>query len=113
ALHCEAARAGVASLHAHNVTGLGRGDEEERQRWLQAVFAPMAVRTTALRMLTPGTASGILTGGNLVLLHDLVVSGHWRPPDGGVLFVEEIAEPPYRIDRMLCALERAGVFDRI
>ncbi len=113
ALHCETARAGVASLHAHNVTGLGRGDADERARWLTALSDPLRQRSVPVRMLTPGAARGPLVGGNLVLLHDMLVGGRWLPPWGSILFVEEIAEPPYRIDRLLSALERAGVFDRV
>jgi muramoyltetrapeptide carboxypeptidase len=113
ALHCFARRAGVASLHAHNVTGLGRGDDAERERWLNALCRPSRQRRTSVEMLTPGRARGTLTGGNLVLLHDLAISGAFRPPPGSVVFFEEVAEPPYRIDRMLGALERSGFFDRV
>ncbi len=113
ALHCVAGRAGLASLHAHNITGLGRSDGAERERWLSALCCPTQQRRTTVEMLTPGRARGPLTGGNLALLHDLAISGEFRPTPGSVVFFEEVAEPPFRIDRMLGALERSGFFDRV
>ena len=56
-----------------------------------------------------GIAEGRLLGGCLTLLAHLCGSG--RLPDfrGSVLFVEEVQEEPYRVDRMLCQLRMAGV----
>lgn len=112
ALHLEAQRMGVASLHAHNVTGLGQGDAPEREAWLAALVGPPCFESAPLEMLRPGVAAGPLLGGNLALLHDSVGCGRFTPPPGYVLFLEEIGEAPYRIDRMLVGLERAGVLDR-
>lgn len=53
--------------------------------------------------------SGRLWGGNLALLCHLVGT-RWMPRiDGGILFVEDINEQPYRIERMLLQLAHAGV----
>lgn len=58
------------------------------------------------------SASGILWGGNLAMLASLVGTP-WMPAiDGGVLFVEDINEQPYRIERMLLQLLHAGILER-
>ncbi len=57
-------------------------------------------------------ASGQLWGGNLAMLCHLVGS-RWMPAiDGGILFVEDINEHPYRIERMLLQLDHAGILAR-
>jgi muramoyltetrapeptide carboxypeptidase len=113
ALHVECQRLGLASLHAHNLTGLGRADETERGAWLQALLDPRHTRKFQLRRLTWGDAQGPLVGGNLTLLHQAALAGRFRPPLGSLLFVEEVGEAPYRIARLLLGLEQAGIFDRI
>lgn len=58
------------------------------------------------------SASGILWGGNLAMLASLVGTP-WMPAiEGGVLFIEDINEQPYRIERMLLQLLHAGVLER-
>jgi len=55
---------------------------------------------------------GPLWGGNLSLLAHLVGTP-WMPEiKGGILFLEEIAEAPYRVERMLLQLELAGILGR-
>lgn len=61
----------------------------------------------------PGTASGMLTGGNLVMLAHLTGSASEVPTDGRILFIEDIGEHLYNIDRMLYQLRRAGKLSRL
>ncbi len=65
------------------------------------------------RTLAPGKAVGGLTGGNLTLIASLVGTPYALRPDGAILFLEDVGEEPYRIDRMLSTLELAGVLDRV
>jgi muramoyltetrapeptide carboxypeptidase len=63
-----------------------------------------------LRTLTPGIAEGRLIGGNLSVLSALMGTPYapdWR---GAILFLEEIREAPYRIDRMLTQLDQSLAF---
>jgi muramoyltetrapeptide carboxypeptidase len=56
--------------------------------------------------------AGLLWGGNLTVLLALLGTPHWparRRIDGGVLFLEDVNEHPYRIERMLLQLHQAGV----
>jgi muramoyltetrapeptide carboxypeptidase len=54
-------------------------------------------------------AKGVLWGGNLCVLSSLLGTPHWPRVKGGVLFVEDVNEHPYRIERMLLQLHQAGV----
>lgn len=57
-------------------------------------------------------ASGVLWGGNLSMLVSLLGTP-WMPSiDGGILFIEDINEHPYRVERMLLQLLHAGVLGR-
>ena len=58
-----------------------------------------------------GSSKGILTGGNLSLLQSLLGSPFQINPKGKMLFLEEIGEELYRIDRLLQSLKLAGYFD--
>jgi muramoyltetrapeptide carboxypeptidase len=55
---------------------------------------------------------GTLWGGNLALLAHLVGTPYMPRIDGGILFVEDIGEQPYRIERMLYQLHHAGILGR-
>ena len=58
------------------------------------------------------TVEGLLWGGNLTLLSHLLGT-RWMPEmEGGILFVEDINEHPYRVERMLLQLLHAGVLSR-
>ncbi len=54
---------------------------------------------------------GVLWGGNLSMLCALLGTPHWPRIKGGVLFVEDVNEHPYRIERCLLQLHHAGVLD--
>lgn len=56
--------------------------------------------------------SGTLWGGNLAMVAHLVGTPYFPQIDGGILFLEDIGEHPYRIERMLYQLLHAGVLAR-
>ncbi|MDR1304810.1 MAG: muramoyltetrapeptide carboxypeptidase [Verrucomicrobiales bacterium] len=58
------------------------------------------------------TVSGTLWGGNLTMLCSLLGTPFFPAIDGGILFVEEVNEAPYRVERMLYQLHLAGVLGR-
>lgn len=55
---------------------------------------------------------GTLWGGNLAMLNHLLGTPYWPQIDGGILFLEDIGEHPYRVERMLLQLHFAGVLER-
>lgn len=113
ALHSRWQSFGIPSIHGSNVTSLGIGGAPLRERWLAHVLNPLRPQRWQLETLHPGEAQGPLVGGNLAVLHDLCASGQWAPPTGAILFLEEVAEPPYRIHRMLSALRRGGALSGV
>jgi muramoyltetrapeptide carboxypeptidase len=113
ALHSRWQSLGMPSIHASNVTSLGVGWAPVRERWLAHVLDPLRAQRWQLETLYPGRVHGPLVGGNLAVLHDLCASKQWCPPTGAILFLEEVAEPPYRIHRMLSALRRGGALDAV
>jgi muramoyltetrapeptide carboxypeptidase len=56
-------------------------------------------------------ARGRLWGGNLTVLCSLLGTPHWPKIKGGILFLEDINEHPYRVERQLLQLQQAGVID--
>jgi muramoyltetrapeptide carboxypeptidase len=56
--------------------------------------------------------SGTVWGGNLAMIMSLVGTPYFPQIDGGILFLEDIAEHPYRVERMLLQLMQAGVLAR-
>lgn len=69
----------------------------------------LTVVKNRVQTLHPGTARGRLLGGNLTVLSSLVGTG-WLPDwEGCILFIEDVEEAPYRIDRMLTQLRLAGI----
>ncbi|MFO0569791.1 MAG: LD-carboxypeptidase [Polyangiaceae bacterium] len=68
ALHVECARLGIASIHAHNCAGLGRGDARARAEFLDVLERPKRRRHFGeLETWRSGHADGVLAGGNLTL----------------------------------------------
>jgi len=65
----------------------------------------------ATRVLAPGVARGRLTGGNLSLVVALMGTPYEIETAGRVLFLEDVGERPYRIDRYLSQLRLAGKLD--
>ena len=110
AIHAAAWRQGVASIHGPNATSLARcGSPRVRAAWLAALERPRALRRWgAARVLCRGKARGRLIGGNLAVIHALAAAGRLEIPPGSVVALEDVAEHPYRIDRMLTSLLLGG-----
>ncbi|MEX0994579.1 MAG: LD-carboxypeptidase [Balneolaceae bacterium] len=64
-------------------------------------------------VIQPGVATGQLFGGNLTVLTSLIGSGYLPDWKGALLFVEDIGEDVYRIDRMMSQLQLNGILDKI
>ena len=57
-------------------------------------------------------AMGLLWGGNLAMLQSIIGTPHCPRVKGGVLFLEDVNEHPYRVERMLLQLHQAGILAR-
>jgi muramoyltetrapeptide carboxypeptidase len=108
---------GLAALHGPMLEGrLARGaagyDAGSFVSLLQGgrglVLAP-----EALEVLRPGEAAGMLFGGTITqLTASLGTPYAFDPPEGCLLFLEDVNERPYRIDRMLTQLAHSGILSR-
>lgn len=77
---------------------------------LPAPFVNAADAEVPLTVITPGSASGFLVGGNLSVMVSLIGTRFDVPTSGALIYIEEIGEEPYRIDRMLTQMIQAGKF---
>jgi len=66
-----------------------------------------------LEPVAPGTARGPLLGGNLFVLAHLLGAARSDFASGAILFLEDVGERPYRLDRCLTHLARAGVLSSV
>jgi muramoyltetrapeptide carboxypeptidase len=115
ALHVEAARQAVASIHGVNATALGRGDAHTREALVGLLERPLHRRTwSALDVLHRGRGGrvrGPMFGGNLSLLHACAAAGRLAPAPGSIWLIEDVGERPYRLDRLLTTLRVGGHLD--
>lgn len=120
ALHLAAARLWprVRPVHGPNLATrelLGSGPARERNRLslYRALFDPAYAVDEAVEFLMPGRAEGPLVGGCLSLVASMLGTPFALRTRDAVLFLEDVGEAPYRIDRMLTQLRLAGVFDGV
>lgn len=66
-----------------------------------------------IQTLMPGRARGRLIGGNLSVLSGIVGSPYLPDLRGAILFLEDVGEAPYRVDRMLTQLKLAGLLNQL
>ena len=65
------------------------------------------------RTITPGKSRGKLLGGNLTVFTTILGSPYVPDFRDAILFVEDVEEAPYRIDRMFTQLKLAGILDQL
>jgi muramoyltetrapeptide carboxypeptidase len=115
ALHLGCAARGLVSFHAPHPAA--EEVEESSLLLLHRLLSsdlplgplPEATRGPPPEMVTGGVAEGRLCGGNLSLLAATLGTPYAPRAEGCILFLEEVGEPPYRLDRLLTQLELAGV----
>ncbi len=104
-------------LHGPTVSDLGGRapghDEESLTAGLFGRHAGGRQRLSGLTPLRPGRASGIVMGGCLSLVTALVGTPYEPSLDGRILFLEDVQEEPFRLDRMLNHLRTAGRLERL
>ncbi|MEO8772866.1 MAG: LD-carboxypeptidase, partial [Gelidibacter sp.] len=115
AWHNQLHNEGFESIHAVMAAGITadlKGVEESVATFKDAIFGKSLTYTLEGSTYNKvGNASGELVGGNLTMLHTMLGSKSSIDVSGKILFIEEIGEHLYHIDRMLQSLKRAGYFD--
>ncbi len=116
ALHAGmAARTALATVHGPMVTTLARHEGSTRRlfQWLRGEAPDVLFRLTPSQVVRGGVVRGVAVGGNLSVLASLIGSPFEPDWDGAVLFLEDVGEPVYRLDRMLTQLRLASRLERI
>lgn len=118
AIHATFQAHGLMSIHGP----MAKHFSDEGASDLSVLYTKMALSGKPLKYTIPiessylnkeGKASGTLFGGNLSVFTSLLGSKYLKIPRNGILFLEDIGEKPYKIDRMIYQLKISGVFDKI
>jgi muramoyltetrapeptide carboxypeptidase len=109
---------GVVAFHGPMVEGrFARGEAAyDRDTFNRCLCRPQpagVITHPRMEVVNPGESAGVLVGGTLAkLTASLGTPYAFDPPASCVLFLEDVAERPYRIDRMLTQLRLAGILGR-
>ncbi|HMA86747.1 MAG TPA: LD-carboxypeptidase [Desulfosalsimonadaceae bacterium] len=108
-------RCDMPVFHGPMIVSFADADEASCQAAIEMFRMPGAWTLTAepVHVIQPGQASGPVAGGNLTTLVHLIGTPYEPDFSGKLLFVEDIGEAPYRIDRMLTQLKLAGKLSHI
>ncbi len=111
-------RLGLATYYGPVAAGVVFTKEEgTREHLRRTLFEPETVTTLTsptARALVPGRAAGVTFGGCASMLAAEAGTRYGRSSgQGGILVLEDVGEPLYRIDRILTQLLRAGLFDGV
>jgi muramoyltetrapeptide carboxypeptidase len=111
ALH---ARSGLVTFSGPLLADLGAEPEDAGtlDQFRQVLSAPSAEARWACSGDASLDVEGPLWGGNLAVLCSLLGTPYFPRIDGGILFVEDVGEPPFRIERLLYQLHLSGVLGR-
>jgi muramoyltetrapeptide carboxypeptidase len=103
-------RLGYQSIHGVMPVLFGQEGGEAALASLHAALfgEPLKCEAAAHPLNRPGTATGELVGGNLSLLHTITGTSSQASFEGRILFLEDLDEYLYHIDRMLLHLHRSG-----
>lgn len=116
ALHAAMVASGVASIHASmakHLTQFGVDDEATVALFNILQGKLPTYQTPSHAFNKPGTASGTLTGGNMAVLCGLLDTDFDLLSRGDILFIEDVGEEVYKIERMLYNLRLSGVLPMI
>jgi len=109
-----AARAGVVAIHGPVVTQLPSLSDLDHESLFRALEDPAPrLLLDQLDPLVPGRVQGPLLGGNLEVFSRLIGTPYLPDLGGAILFLEDLGERPYRVDRLITHLDGAGVFSAV
>jgi muramoyltetrapeptide carboxypeptidase len=110
ALHGLWQRTGLQSLHAANITGIVRWSEQARTLLRDYLFTGLLPTLAGETLYGHGIVQAPLAGGNLTLLAAMAGTAYLPDLSGTIVFLEDVGERPYRLDRYLTQLQQAGAF---
>lgn len=114
-IHCHLQKlSNTESLHASMPVNFKENSPESLLNLKRVLFGEdIGYQINSNKLNRKGTAAGELTGGNLSILYALQGSVSFPNTKGKILFIEDIDEYLYHIDRMMFSLKRSGCFDGI
>tara|TARA_B100000524_G_C23654091_1_gene371164 strand:- start:2058 stop:2954 length:897 start_codon:yes stop_codon:yes gene_type:complete len=113
-LHHRAQRLSIMSMHATMPLNFQMNSKEALETFRSALTGEsFSIEAPLSSMNNTGIARGPLVGGNLSIIYSLLGTTDAYDFRGSILFIEDLSEQLYHIDRMLFALQKAGVFDEI
>lgn len=116
-LHSHIHTFGIETLHAQTLLGLEKKSEETAKSIQNVLFGKDYLISYSMDSLQEynrsGFARGELVGGNLSILYSLCGSNSAIKTNGKILFIEDLDEYLYHIDRMMMNLKRNGMFDNL
>ena len=113
-LHHRAQRLSIMSIHATMPLNFQMNSKEALETFRSALTGEsFSIEAPVFSMNKTGIARGPLVGGNLSIIYSLLGTTDAYDFKGSILFIEDLSEQLYHIDRMLFALQKAGVFDEI
>lgn len=105
---------GIETLHAAMPLGLENNSSDAVEGIFGVLKGEVPKYAFSCHPLNKaGKATGILTGGNLSVLYSLLGSRSFPEAKGKILFLEDLDEYLYHIDRMMVALKRAGFLENL
>lgn len=115
ALHALMTSKGVASIHSSMCSGLGLGADNEDNKALFDILGGQrpAHIFDSHEYDRQGIATGTLLGGNVAVLAELISTPYDILKPDTILFIEDIAEPIYKIERILYQLKLNGVLGKL
>jgi muramoyltetrapeptide carboxypeptidase len=113
-LHQKALRLGVESIHATMPLNYRENTPEALDSLWQSLTAGSVQHEWATHPDNrTGSATGTVIGGNLSILYSLLATPLNPPFEGAILFIEDVGEQLYHIDRIFQTLKLSGALDRI
>lgn len=114
-LHSQIHNLGIQSLHAQMPVDIDSKSEEAKESLRKHLFdESYAIEFSANNPLNQeGSAEGLLVGGNLSMLYSMCGSSSSIDTQDKILFIEDLDEYLYHLDRMMQNLKRNGYFDSI
>lgn len=105
----------IPTLHGEMCIDLKYGNDDASAHFIQKAFSgeSLSYEVEPHELNRPGAAQGILTGGNLSILASLTGSASDIDTYGKILFLEEVHEYLYNIDRMMFTLKRSGKLNHL
>lgn len=112
--HQKMQRIGGESIHGSMPLNFSSNTPEALETLVQALKgSPKAISAPASEFNKNGSKTGRLIGGNLSILYSLLGTDDQPDYSGSILFIEDLAEQIYHIDRMFHAFSKAGILDKI